>query len=113
RIRFAAGLASIQLSLPAHPSAAGGDLDLSEGVIINGNRDAGGPATSIVQTLAGERLFDLPLAFDGPVILRHLRLSGGDSSAAFGGAIRQAGGQLQLQNSELFDNRTAFFGGAI
>jgi large repetitive protein len=113
RIRFAPGIDLLPLILPPHPSAAGGDLDLSEGLIISGNTSGGLPVTTIVQQVAGERLFDVAAAFNGPITLRNLRLTGGDSGPAFGGAVRQLGGQLTIDNSELFGNRAFDIGGAI
>ena len=113
RIRFAPGLDPIELILPPHPAAAGGDLDVGDALIISGERIDGQPATKIVQTVAGERLFDLPLGFAGPLMLFDLELSGGDGGAGFGGALRAMDGEVIVQRSRFSANHTPFSGGAI
>lgn len=113
RIRFASGIDTLPLQLPASPSASGGDLDLTESLIISGNVADGRPLTHIQQGVPGERLFDVGPAAVGPLILRGLRLSGGDSGAAFAGALRVGGGSVTVESSELFDNVSSFAGGAV
>ncbi len=113
RIRFAAGLDPIELILPPHPAAAGGDLDLSDGLIISGDRVDGQPATKITQSAPGERLFDIPPGASGSVLLRNLQLSGGDSGAEFGGALRVMDGEVIVQWSRFSENHSPFAGGAV
>ncbi len=113
RIRFTPGLDPIELIAPPHPAAAGGDLDIGDALIISGERIDGQPGTKIVQGVAGERLFDVPPGFVGPLVLRNLQLSGGDSGATFGGALRVMEGTALVEWSRLSENHSTGAGGAI
>jgi large repetitive protein len=113
RIRFAADLDPIQLILPPHPDATGGDLDVTEALIINGLRRDGQPATLIHQTVEGERIFDLEPGASGPVTLRNLHLSGGQSGPSFGGALRITDGSARVEWSRFSQNQSPLSGGAV
>ena len=110
-IRFVEGEHTALLDRPAAASASGGDLDIDEVLVIEGQLVNGVPVTSIEQTVAGERVLDFGIVTERPVSLRQLRLTGGSSDA--GGAVRVDGGaSVLVERSELDGNHASFGGGA-
>ncbi|HRQ65024.1 MAG TPA: right-handed parallel beta-helix repeat-containing protein [Xanthomonadaceae bacterium] len=111
-IRFIDGVHTALLDRAAAADASGGDLDVDEVLVIEGRLADGVPVTSIEQTVAGERVFDLGIITERPVALRQLRLTGGSSDV--GGAVRIDGGaSLRIERSELEGNHAGFGGGAL
>lgn len=109
-IRFIDGARTALLNRSAAADASGGDLDIVEVVVIQGQVVDGVPVTTVEQTVAGERVFDFGVITERPVVLSQLRLTGGDSDA--GGALRVDGGaSLRVERSELSGNHASFGGG--
>ncbi|HEX7769165.1 MAG TPA: right-handed parallel beta-helix repeat-containing protein, partial [Dokdonella sp.] len=94
--------------------ANGGDLDITESLVIEGAINAHGrPVTSVLQTVAA-RHFEVSAPADAHVVFRGLRLSGGRSSDLSGGSIRiEGGGTVDIDRVEFFGNESAPFGGAV
>lgn len=89
----------------------GGDLDITDDLVIHGAAANGRPQTTIRQQVDGERLIEV---LGGDALLRHLRLTGGDSTNVSGGAVRIAeNGDALLDTVEIFGNRSGVAGGAV
>lgn len=113
RILFEPSTVPVTLDLPGM-GTTGGALEITGPVAIEGNLEAGIPATILQGQMPGERLMLLNAA-DQTVYLRNLRLTGGDAGIGNrGGAIALLpNNDLVIENSELVDNFADASGGAI
>jgi len=111
RILFEPSDIPVVLTQPSAPGAAGGDLNVTEAVAIEGNLVAGRPATRIENQVNNDRIFRTEVP-DETVYLRNMELSGGDMSGGSGGAVVHSQGQLFLQRTVLRNNFAANGGAA-
>lgn len=95
-------------------AANGGDLDITESLVIEGDVNAHGrPVTSVLQTVTS-RHFEVSAPAEAHVVFRGLRLTGGRSSDLSGGSIRiEGGGAVDIDRVEFFDNESIAYGGAV
>ncbi len=107
-ITLPAGSFSLTLSGSGENAALTGDLDILDGVTLNG----AGPDATFINGLSQDRVFDV--AAGVPVKLAHVTISGGTAglSQEDGGGIRNAG-MLTLSDVVLTNNTAAGGGGAI
>jgi hypothetical protein len=110
-IRFEESLSPALLTLP-DSGGTGGALEITDALAIEGNLDAGRPATAVFGQMPDERLFVVQASSE-QVYLRNLRLSGGDATGAVGGALMVASGEVSLARSALHDNSADAGGGAV
>ena len=81
---------TITLTLPGDLGSSQGDLDIQRDLVISGQVRDGRPITTIT-TQHQQRLIDVDLSFGHTLRIEHLRLVGGDATAAGddnGGALR-------------------------
>ena len=106
---------NMSLTRPQGADAGGGDLDITEALLVEGAFDAQGrPITVIAQTVEGERHFEVNADVEHSVAFRGLRLTGGSTASVSGGSIRITGGAVvDIDRVEFLDNRTEVEGGAV
>ena len=111
-ITLAAGTYTVSVAGTGEDANATGDLDANKSLTING---AGMEQTTIARTgssVSVDGVFDVR----APLSVADLRVTGGNRTAAGGGAFRVgvgAAGDLSLAGVRLDDNRTNLDGGAI